>query len=212
VVEVRLVSFQFLIRVMQKQSVKPAELFQRVMSKRKLKNQRSYIVMSNQINVVFLTSEDFGDFLLGELDQKICFLQFGLKQDLIEEISKRFPNYVINDCDRIGDCGINIDKVINIINRDDRMTYKIHLQGTPFQQSVWLALSEIHHGDTRSYADIAKFIGKPQAHRAVANACGANPVAILVPCHRVVGSNGSLGGYRWGLDMKKKLLKREGAL
>lgn len=84
--------------------------------------------------------------------------------------------------------------------------------GTPFQQKVWRALLKIPRGETRSYLWVARHIGKPRAVRAVGAACGANPVGIIVPCHRVVASDGSLGGYTGGLKWKKRLLKLEGAL
>lgn len=82
--------------------------------------------------------------------------------------------------------------------------------GTPFQQKVWRALRTIPKGQTRSYAWVAKKIGKPKAVRAVANACGANPYPVVIPCHRVIRSDGSLGGFSGGLKLKRKLLAREG--
>lgn len=82
--------------------------------------------------------------------------------------------------------------------------------GTSFQRKVWRAMLSIPRGQTRSYAWLAKKIGQPKAVRAVANACGANPVPIIVPCHRVIASDGSLGGFGGGLPMKKRLLKLEG--
>lgn len=85
-------------------------------------------------------------------------------------------------------------------------------QGTPFQQRVWQALSEIPRGETRSYRSFSETLGNVKAIRAVASACGANPIAIWIPCHRVIGSQGQLTGYRWGLDLKKRLLQEEGAL
>jgi methylated-DNA-[protein]-cysteine S-methyltransferase len=84
--------------------------------------------------------------------------------------------------------------------------------GTDFQQSVWSALSRIPFGEVRSYGDIAREIGRPRAVRAVGAANGSNPLPIIVPCHRVIGSNGSLTGFAGGLDIKKKLLALEGAL
>jgi methylated-DNA-[protein]-cysteine S-methyltransferase len=84
--------------------------------------------------------------------------------------------------------------------------------GTPFQQKVWRVLQTIPHGQTRSYAWVAKEIGRPTAVRAVGAACGANPVGIIVPCHRVAASDGSLGGYTGGLKWKRRLLKLEGAI
>ena len=85
----------------------------------------------------------------------------------------------------------------------------LDLMGTAFQQRVWQALTDILPGQTLSYAQLARNAGKPSAIRAVANACGANRIAILVPCHRVVRSDGTPGGYRWGADRKQTLLARE---
>jgi AraC family transcriptional regulator of adaptative response/methylated-DNA-[protein]-cysteine methyltransferase len=86
---------------------------------------------------------------------------------------------------------------------------KTEQPGTPFQQKVWKELCKIPYGQTRTYEDIAKKIGKPKAIRAVANAIGANTLAVTVPCHRVIRKDGSLGGYRWGIAKKKKLLEME---
>jgi O-6-methylguanine DNA methyltransferase len=86
----------------------------------------------------------------------------------------------------------------------------LELVGTPFQKSVWRALLEIPYGKTVSYQDIAKKLGRPKASRAVAKAVGANPFLILIPCHRVIGSDGNLRGFRAGLELKKKLLALEG--
>jgi AraC family transcriptional regulator, regulatory protein of adaptative response / methylated-DNA-[protein]-cysteine methyltransferase len=87
----------------------------------------------------------------------------------------------------------------------------LDVRGTAFQQKVWRALGMIPVGATASYADIAARIGAPQAIRAVAQACGANPLAVAIPCHRVVGKNGALSGYRWGVERKRALLDREAA-
>jgi AraC family transcriptional regulator of adaptative response/methylated-DNA-[protein]-cysteine methyltransferase len=85
----------------------------------------------------------------------------------------------------------------------------LDIRGTAFQWRVWRALTRIPRGETRSYSEIARAIGRPSAVRAVARACATNPIALVVPCHRVVAANGSLAGYRWGVDVKKKLLERE---
>ena len=86
----------------------------------------------------------------------------------------------------------------------------LDLAGTEFQKSVWNALRKISTGKTKSYGEIAAVIGKPKAVRAVGGACGANPVPVLVPCHRVLAANKKLGGFSGGLDWKRSLLKREG--
>lgn len=83
--------------------------------------------------------------------------------------------------------------------------------GTDFQKSVWRALREIPAGSTITYSELANRIGKPQSVRAVAAACGANPIAVIVPCHRVIGKDGSLTGYAWGIEKKRMLLDREKA-
>ena len=85
----------------------------------------------------------------------------------------------------------------------------LDMYGTAFQQQVWQLLRSIPAGQTRSYSAVAQALGQPQAVRAVASACGANPVAVLVPCHRVLRSDGGLGGYRWGLQRKQQLLVHE---
>lgn len=87
--------------------------------------------------------------------------------------------------------------------------FKLHLEGTPFQQQVWQALGEIPYGETWSYGKLAAHIGNPAASRAVGLAIGRNPIAIIVPCHRVIGANGSLTGFGGGLDRKQALLNLE---
>jgi len=93
-----------------------------------------------------------------------------------------------------------------------QFTCKLDLIGTEFQKDCWQALLRIPYGKTRSYADIAREIGRPHAFRAVGQANHDNPIAIIVPCHRVVGANGTLTGYGGGLNTKEKLLRLEGAL
>lgn len=85
------------------------------------------------------------------------------------------------------------------------------MQATAFQRRVWEELRKIPYGATRTYSQVARAIGKPKAVRAVARACATNPVSVVVPCHRVVRQDGSLAGYRWGLDRKLKLLEQESA-
>jgi AraC family transcriptional regulator of adaptative response/methylated-DNA-[protein]-cysteine methyltransferase len=88
-------------------------------------------------------------------------------------------------------------------------TLPLDIQASAFQRRVWQALQSIPRGATKSYSKIAADIGKPKAARAVARACAANPVAVAIPCHRVVREDGSLGGYRWGVERKEKLLAME---
>ena len=88
----------------------------------------------------------------------------------------------------------------------------LDVSGTPFQRRVWEALRAIPCGETRSYGDLAAALGNPKASRAVGGANGANRIAVLIPCHRVVAADGTLGGYAWGLEIKAELLRREGAV
>jgi AraC family transcriptional regulator of adaptative response/methylated-DNA-[protein]-cysteine methyltransferase len=90
-----------------------------------------------------------------------------------------------------------------------RLDLPLDVCGTAFQQRVWQALRAIPSGSTASYADIAERIGQPKAVRAIAQACAANPVAVAIPCHRVVRTDGALSGYRWGVERKRALLDRE---
>jgi O-6-methylguanine DNA methyltransferase len=89
-------------------------------------------------------------------------------------------------------------------------SFKFHLNGTDFQQRVWRCLLDIKHGETKTYTDIAEQIGKPSAVRAAANAVAKNPISIFIPCHRVIGKDGSLTGFAGGLDVKRRLLEHEG--
>src|SRR5262249_62036987 len=97
----------------------------------------------------------------------------------------------------------------HLAGRRPRLELPLDIQATAFQWQVWQALASIPYGETRTYKDVARAIGKPAAVRAVANACAANPVAIAIPCHRAVPAAGGTGGYRWGAARKKALLDKE---
>lgn len=101
------------------------------------------------------------------------------------------------------------DSSRNTLNKID---HEFKIEGTPFQKLVWQATMQIPAGKTVSYQQLAAKIGHPKAFRAVANALGKNKIAYFIPCHRVIRKNGELGGYYWGIDVKKKLLQAEGAL
>jgi AraC family transcriptional regulator, regulatory protein of adaptative response / methylated-DNA-[protein]-cysteine methyltransferase len=102
--------------------------------------------------------------------------------------------------------------VVGLVERPrEAQTLPLDVEGTAFQQRVWQALQAIPAGTTASYAEVAARIGAPQAVRAVARACATNPVALAIPCHRVVRSDGSLSGYAWGVERKRALLHREAA-
>jgi methylated-DNA-[protein]-cysteine S-methyltransferase len=129
-------------------------------------------------------------------------------EELSNWIKNHFPNSVlVQDDEKFQPYTIELAEYF----RGQRKTFTmpVDLYGTPFQLSVWNALCEIPYGQTQSYSEIADRIQKPASVRAVGAAIGANPVLIMVPCHRVIGKNGTLTGYRGGLEMKKQLLQLE---
>jgi O-6-methylguanine DNA methyltransferase len=112
--------------------------------------------------------------------------------------------------ERSGLVALALDQIAEYLGGQRReFDLPLDLRGTDFQRRMWAAVAGIPYGQTRTYADIARAIGKPQAVRAVGAANGANPLPLVVPCHRVIGSDGSLTGYGGGLDVKRKLLEME---
>jgi AraC family transcriptional regulator of adaptative response/methylated-DNA-[protein]-cysteine methyltransferase len=132
-------------------------------------------------------------------------------QEAWSKFEKRFPK-LLHMGGRAAQLHLNqlFNIVEDLLNGKSNPLPSIELLGTPFQQKVWEELLNIPRGMLVDYKTIANSIGNPEASRAVANACGANPIAVLIPCHRVIRSDGSGGGYRWGIQMKRDLLKREG--
>jgi len=123
-------------------------------------------------------------------------------------VRERFPKAEISESPP-GESLLLKEAVSGIDNPTDYSKLPLDIVGTAFQKRVWNALMEIPRGETASYGDIADRIGRPKAVRAVAGACGANKIAIYIPCHRILRGDGSLGGYRWGLNRKKFLLAKE---
>jgi AraC family transcriptional regulator of adaptative response/methylated-DNA-[protein]-cysteine methyltransferase len=148
-----------------------------------------------------------GQMLVAATSKGICRLTFD--EDLAA-LQRRFPNANIQPADTA--MASLISGVMQAIETPSAMPdLPIDVRGTAFQEAVWRELRKIPAGETRSYADIAAAIGEPGAVRAVGTANGSNPVAVLVPCHRVIRSDGTLGGYGGGLDRKRQLLAAEGA-
>ena len=127
---------------------------------------------------------------------------------LRRDLQKRFSNATIVESEpRHREL---IDQVTVAIEfPEKRVAIPLDARGTPFQQTVWQALREIPTGSTVSYTDLAIQLGRPKSARAVAQACAANAVAVIIPCHRVVRSDGTLSGYRWGVQRKRRLLEQE---
>ena len=151
-----------------------------------------------------------GSILVASSDKGICAILLGEDPDmLLRDLQDRFPRAKLIG----GDAGFEelIAKVVGFVEAPALgLDLPLDVRGTAFQQRVWQALREIPVGSTASYLDIARRIGAPKSVRAVARACGANALAVAIPCHRVVRSDGGLSGYRWGVERKRALLTREG--
>lgn len=153
----------------------------------------------------------FGHVLIGTNENAVKAVELGKDSDeCYRNFINRWSNISLNVEERKNN---NLaEKVLKTIDTgiiDTSFQFSFYDIGTYLQRKIWDAISTIEPGKTVSYKDIAIQIGNPKAVRAVGSACGANPIAIIVPCHRVVKSDGSEGGYRWGLDIKRKLLQRE---
>ncbi len=151
-----------------------------------------------------------GRVLIAMTSRGVCAIAFGDDAESLDAgLRQRFPRAVVRSADdALRACAAQIVDMID--GAKVPIGFPLDLMGTAFQQRVWRALRAIPRGSTSTYAEIAARIGAPRAMRAVGTACGRNPVAVAVPCHRVVRGDGSLGGYRWGLDRKQALLAREG--
>ncbi len=154
----------------------------------------------------------FGRLLVGMTEKGVCFIGFAEPDDaLLGDLRRRFPRAVI----RADDAALadTVRAVLAFIAEPAQaLALPLDLRGTAFQQRVWQALCRIPVGETRSYAEVAAMIEVPRAVRAVARSCATNPVSLAVPCHRVVGSDGDLTGYRWGVSRKRALLAAERAV
>lgn len=146
-----------------------------------------------------------GRMLVAWTDRGVCRLSF---DEEAEALTRRFPAAQLHPAG--GEAAQFVAAIVAEVETPRTgADIPVDVRGTAFQEAVWKALSEIPSGETRSYAQIAASIGKPAAVRAVGSACGANPVAVLIPCHRALRTDGTLGGYAYGLDIKTELLKRE---
>jgi AraC family transcriptional regulator of adaptative response/methylated-DNA-[protein]-cysteine methyltransferase len=154
----------------------------------------------------------FGRLLVGATDRGVCAVMLGDSDArLVRDLAAQFPRAARHRVDD-GDTWLAglVHRVAEELRHPGRGTaIPLDLHGTAFQWRVWQALASIPAGETRTYGDLARSLGVPRAVRAVAGACAANKVAVVVPCHRVVRTDGSLGGYRWGLPRKQKLLEAE---
>ncbi|HEX4159157.1 MAG TPA: bifunctional DNA-binding transcriptional regulator/O6-methylguanine-DNA methyltransferase Ada [Rhizomicrobium sp.] len=150
-----------------------------------------------------------GSILVAASDRGICAISLGDHPGaLLRDLQDRFPRAELVG----GDPGFEktVAHILGFVENPRRgLDLPLDIRGTAFQQRVWEALRAIPAGSTASYAEIAAAIGKPSAHRAVAGACSRNPLAVAIPCHRVVRKDGDTSGYRWGVERKRELLSRE---
>jgi AraC family transcriptional regulator, regulatory protein of adaptative response / methylated-DNA-[protein]-cysteine methyltransferase len=157
-----------------------------------------------------LATSTLGRVLVAATEWGLCAVLLGDDESALErELARRFPKAERLPADT--DFQAVLDSVVALIDQADadEPAWNLDLRGTLFQQKVWAALRAIPRGRTLTYGELARQVGLPGGARAVAQACGANPAAVVVPCHRVVAADGGLGGYRWGIERKRALLKIE---
>ncbi|SQC91170.1 Regulatory protein of adaptative response [Cedecea neteri] len=150
-----------------------------------------------------------GEFLVAESERGICAILLGENAEtLIVELETEFPSSHLTPGDEA--FASRVAQVISFIESPTaEFSLPLDIRGTAFQQQVWQALRAVPPGSTVSYSELAERIGKPAAVRAVAGACAANTLAVAIPCHRVIRSDGGLSGYRWGVERKRQLLENE---
>ncbi len=164
----------------------------------------------NTINIEYYKTK-FTEFILGSFDNKLCLLDYRYRKmrKPVDDRIKKVLNaeYAEKSDDVIKETKQQLDEYFLC----ERKEFDIPLLtiGTDFQKSVWNALMKVPYGYTSTYLELAKEIDNPKAVRAVANANGANAIGIIIPCHRIIGTNGKLTGYAGGLPVKKRLLKLE---
>ncbi|MCL4341013.1 MAG: methylated-DNA--[protein]-cysteine S-methyltransferase, partial [Candidatus Thermoplasmatota archaeon] len=148
----------------------------------------------------------FGTIIATFTDHGICGVTILASKDSIQEyLKEEYPGANIR---RGENPSQYIDEIVGTMSGSDPV-FNLDIHGTEFQMKVWDAIREIPYGSVMTYSQIAEKIGRPHAVRAVANACGKNPVPIIIPCHRVIRKSGDLGGYGLGINLKKKLLTHE---
>ena len=164
----------------------------------------------NQINIQYFKA-NYGEFILGSYDGKLCIVDFRYRK-MRKTVDNRIKNglnaeFIERDDEILQKTRVQLDEYFNMQRKEFDMP--ILMVGTDFQKSVWEALLKVPYGTTSTYLQLAKKIGNEKAVRAVANANGANAIGIIVPCHRIIGTNGELTGYAGGLPLKKRLLELE---
>ena len=164
----------------------------------------------NQINIQYYKTK-YAEFILGTYDNKLCLLDFRylrMRVSVDNRLKKGLnATFIEKDNQLLKETRKQLDEYFNMERKD--FDIPLLMVGTDFQKSVWDALLEVPYGSTSTYLNLAKQINNEKAVRAVANANGANAIAIIIPCHRIIGTNGELTGFGGGLPLKKRLLKLE---
>ncbi len=152
----------------------------------------------------FFYETNYGPCLVASTNKGICYVGFGEKENMTNAMTEKYPHaHFIEQQSEFH------QKALRFIRNEDVAELPLHISGTDFQMNVWKALLEIPLGKCTSYQAVAKAVNNPKAVRAVGSAVGDNPVSYIVPCHRVIRSDGALGGYFWGLELKKLMLEKE---
>jgi AraC family transcriptional regulator of adaptative response/methylated-DNA-[protein]-cysteine methyltransferase len=153
---------------------------------------------------------DLGWIMVAATERGICMIAFGdAPEQVREELDSCFAG--ATSCDHDPEFGDWVNQIVAHVEAPSHpLDLPLDVRGTAFQRRVWEELRAVPVGTTATYAEIARRIGKPKAVRAVASACAANKLAVVIPCHRIVRKDGLLSGYRWGVERKRKLIEREG--
>lgn len=162
------------------------------------------------VNISYtIAASPMGRLLVAVTERGVCAVRMADNDaELEKDLRAEFPNAEVKRDDSA--LRESVQKILNHLeNNEPRLDLPLDIKATAFQRQVWEQLRSIPYGETVSYGDVAKALGKPGAVRAVGRACATNPVALVIPCHRVVREDKTLGGYRWGLDRKRKLLALE---
>lgn len=164
-----------------------------------------------EVIVYTIQPSDLGSVLVAATRIGLVAVRFGNEEKLVDELRAEFPLANLRRDDELL-AAESRTVLAGTLGKRNLPQIPLDIAATAFQARVWSALRTIPLGETRSYSDVAMMIGQPRATRAVASACASNPVALVIPCHRVVRTDGSLAGYRWGTQIKEGLLEVEGAL
>ena len=158
-----------------------------------------------------VANSSLGKVLVAATERGVSAVYLGEKSEsLVDALRKEYPRAEIRRTQETNEQWLR--EILHRIEGDaPSLDLPLDVQATAFQRRVWQELQKIPRGTTRTYTQVARALGKPRSVRAVARACATNPVSIVVPCHRVIRTDGSLAGYRWGLQRKEKLLERESA-